>query len=141
MNFEKNPCKQTRQTKLHASVKIEAYDSKSNRHSLMIFICWYSMLVRFVEQSPHFHLDFRILRKETVLSFGSYPTPRLSVPASPQKECATLRVANVTHAWEDGKLLFFDDSFEHEVFNHCDQERVVFSWSLPILIWELETKP
>lgn len=55
-----------------------------------------------------------------------YPTPRLSVPASPQKECATLRVANVTHAWEDGKLLFFDDSFEHEVFNHCDQERVVF---------------
>eukprot|EP00435_Cladocopium_sp_Y103_P035400 s1615_g9.t1 len=51
---------------------------------------------------------------------------KLSVPASPQKECATLRVANVTHAWEDGKLLFFDDSFEHEVFNHCDQERVVF---------------
>lgn len=52
--------------------------------------------------------------------------PRLSVPASPEKHCATLRVANVTRAWENGKVLFFDDSFEHEVFNHCDDERVVF---------------
>ena len=52
--------------------------------------------------------------------------PRLSIPASPLKDCATLRVANVTKAWEKGQVLFFDDSFEHEVFNHCDQERVVF---------------
>lgn len=32
----------------------------------------------------------------------------------------------MTKTWEDGSVLFFDDSFEHEVFNHCDQERVIF---------------
>ena len=31
-----------------------------------------------------------------------------------------------SRAWEQGKLLFFDDSFEHDVVNNCDQERVVF---------------
>eukprot|EP00927_Polykrikos_kofoidii_P066467 TRINITY_DN62068_c0_g1_i1.p1 TRINITY_DN62068_c0_g1~~TRINITY_DN62068_c0_g1_i1.p1 ORF type:complete len:655 (-),score=86.11 TRINITY_DN62068_c0_g1_i1:17-1981(-) len=44
----------------------------------------------------------------------------------PSGACATLRVANETHAWENGKILFFDDSFEHEVRNLCDAERVVF---------------
>eukprot|EP00051_Salpingoeca_urceolata_P032800 m.17496 g.17496 ORF g.17496 m.17496 type:complete len:552 (+) comp5471_c0_seq1:39-1694(+) len=41
------------------------------------------------------------------------------------KPCATLRVANQTRAWQENKVLFFDDSFEHEVYNHCDSERVV----------------
>lgn len=27
--------------------------------------------------------------------------------------------------WEDGKVLVFDDSFEHEVWNHSDQVRIV----------------
>jgi aspartyl/asparaginyl beta-hydroxylase (cupin superfamily) len=40
--------------------------------------------------------------------------------------CATLRVGNETRAWAAGRVLFFDDSFEHEVVNRCDAERVVF---------------
>jgi hypothetical protein len=39
--------------------------------------------------------------------------------------CALLRVDNITRAWEAGEITFFDDSFEHEVWNHCDHERVV----------------
>jgi aspartate beta-hydroxylase len=40
--------------------------------------------------------------------------------------CATLRVGNETRSWEEGKVLLFDDSFEHEVRNDCGSDRVVF---------------
>jgi hypothetical protein len=40
--------------------------------------------------------------------------------------CARLRVGNETRAWEGGKVLFFDDSWEHEVTHACDDVRVVF---------------
>ena len=33
--------------------------------------------------------------------------------------CARIRVANETRRWEAGGVLFFDDSFEHEVWNDC----------------------
>lgn len=36
-----------------------------------------------------------------------------------------MRVGNVTKAWRSGKVLMLDDSFEHEVFNDCIDERVV----------------
>jgi len=39
--------------------------------------------------------------------------------------CATMRVGNETRAWVEGKSLFFDDSYEHEVWNRCAKERVV----------------
>ena len=29
-------------------------------------------------------------------------------------------------AWDEGSVIFFDDSFEHTVINDCDQVRVVF---------------
>jgi len=44
----------------------------------------------------------------------------------PSGGCATLRVANETRSWREGDLIFFDDSFEHEVWNRCKTERVVF---------------
>ena len=37
-----------------------------------------------------------------------------------------MRVATESRSWADGKVLVFDDSFEHEVHNDCDSERVVF---------------
>ena len=40
--------------------------------------------------------------------------------------CASLRVANTSEFWKERKVLFFDDSFEHEVWNRCEEERVVF---------------
>ena len=40
--------------------------------------------------------------------------------------CARMRVGNETRAWEEGRVLFFDDSWEHEVWNDCDATRAVF---------------
>jgi hypothetical protein len=51
----------------------------------------------------------------------------LRVPRRPGGDsCVQLRVANESRGWAEGELAFFDDSFEHEVTNDCDQERVVF---------------
>ena len=36
-----------------------------------------------------------------------------------------IRVANAWHTWEVGKMLVFDDSFEHEVRNDTDEVRAV----------------
>lgn len=36
-----------------------------------------------------------------------------------------IRVANEAHLWEEGKVLLFDDSYEHEVFNPTPHPRVV----------------
>ncbi len=39
--------------------------------------------------------------------------------------CSVFRVGEETRAgaWEEGKVLFFDDSFEHEVMNGCGRAR------------------
>jgi aspartyl/asparaginyl beta-hydroxylase (cupin superfamily) len=36
-----------------------------------------------------------------------------------------LRVGNETRQWEEGKLLIFDDSFEHEAKNPSDEVRII----------------
>jgi aspartate beta-hydroxylase len=41
------------------------------------------------------------------------------------KNCA-IRVGNETQEWQEGKVLIFDDSFEHEAWNHSEEERKVF---------------
>lgn len=38
----------------------------------------------------------------------------------------SLRVATETRAWEEGKCLVFEDSFEHEVWNRSGSRRIVF---------------
>jgi len=35
------------------------------------------------------------------------------------------RVGNETRAWKEGRLLIFDDTIEHEAWNHSDRDRVV----------------
>jgi aspartyl/asparaginyl beta-hydroxylase (cupin superfamily) len=40
--------------------------------------------------------------------------------------CAVMRVGRKTKAWAEGAVLFFDDSFEHEVWNRCATPRVIF---------------
>jgi len=39
---------------------------------------------------------------------------------------SNLTVGNETRHWEEGKVLFFDDSFQHSVRHACDQVRVIF---------------
>ena len=36
-----------------------------------------------------------------------------------------IRVGPDERSWEEGKVMVFDDSFEHEVFNHSDSVRIV----------------
>ena len=49
----------------------------------------------------------------------------LVIPQGPAgRACAHLRVAKDRHAWQLGKLLFFDDSFDHEA-----SERLIDCWS------------
>ena len=40
-------------------------------------------------------------------------------------DCGGLRVSEETRSWTTGELMFFDDTFEHEAWNHSDETRVV----------------
>ncbi|HEY2656122.1 MAG TPA: aspartyl/asparaginyl beta-hydroxylase domain-containing protein [Solirubrobacteraceae bacterium] len=42
----------------------------------------------------------------------------------PDGDCA-LRVGDDTRQWQDGQCLVFDDYFEHEAWNHTEQDRIV----------------
>ncbi|XP_075440158.1 aspartyl/asparaginyl beta-hydroxylase isoform X3 [Ascaphus truei] len=43
----------------------------------------------------------------------------------PNEGC-NIRCANYTRTWEEGKVLIFDDSFEHEVWQDADSYRLIF---------------
>ncbi|XP_030636264.1 aspartyl/asparaginyl beta-hydroxylase [Chanos chanos] len=43
----------------------------------------------------------------------------------PPKGCR-IRCTNETREWEEGKVLIFDDSFEHEVWQEADSYRLIF---------------
>jgi aspartate beta-hydroxylase len=53
--------------------------------------------------------------------------------------CARMRVGKETREWVQGKVLMFDDSFEHEVHNDCSEDRVVFQ--LVLSHPDLQTDP
>jgi aspartate beta-hydroxylase len=40
-------------------------------------------------------------------------------------EAARIRIGEEKYEWREGRCLIFDDSFEHEVWNDSDSERVV----------------
>ena len=46
-----------------------------------------------------------------------------------------IRVGNETRHWEEGKLLIFDDSFEHEAWNKSNERRVVLMFDIPNPLW------
>jgi ornithine lipid ester-linked acyl 2-hydroxylase len=48
----------------------------------------------------------------------------LLVPDTPAQTVA-IQVDNTVCHWEEGKVLIFDDAYEHEAWNHSDQTRVV----------------
>lgn len=47
----------------------------------------------------------------------------LKVPGD--RERCVIRVDDEIHAWDEGRCLVFDDTFEHEVWNASDEARVV----------------
>ena len=46
-----------------------------------------------------------------------------------------LRVGDEIREWEEGKLMIFDDSFEHEAWNNSDKDRVVLMFDIPNPLW------
>lgn len=40
-------------------------------------------------------------------------------------DCGALSAVGEARGWQEGRLMMFDDSFEHEAWNHSDQTRVV----------------
>lgn len=63
-------------------------------------------------------------------------TAHLALVVPMPKSGCRIRVADEWHTWEVGKLLLFDDSFEHEVANDTCGERVV----LLIRLWHPDLK-
>ena len=37
-----------------------------------------------------------------------------------------MRIGDLQVTWQEGEVLFFDDSFEHEVWNMASEERIIF---------------
>ncbi|XP_027630097.1 aspartyl/asparaginyl beta-hydroxylase isoform X1 [Tupaia chinensis] len=53
------------------------------------------------------------------------------------KEGCKIRCANETKTWEEGKVLIFDDSFEHEVWQDASSLRLIFI----VDVWHPELTP
>ncbi|XP_020944980.1 aspartyl/asparaginyl beta-hydroxylase isoform X7 [Sus scrofa] len=53
------------------------------------------------------------------------------------KEGCKIRCANETKTWEEGKVLIFDDSFEHEVWQDAKSFRLIFI----VDVWHPELTP
>ena len=52
------------------------------------------------------------------------------LPLIVPKDCGALRCGNETRAWEEGKLMIFDDSIEHEAWNNSNKTRVVLLFDI-----------
>lgn len=64
-------------------------------------------------------------------------TCHLGLMVPKDAENCTLRVDDKICVWHEGKSFIFDDTYEHEVFNNTDEERVVllFHVDRPMRFW------
>lgn len=46
-----------------------------------------------------------------------------------------IKVGDITKTWQEGKLLIFDDSFEHEAWNNSDKDRFVLMLDIANPLW------
>jgi aspartate beta-hydroxylase len=89
-------------------------------------------LVRVRDHAPE--TLYSVLRPGThILPHRGVTNTRLvtHLPLIVPTDCA-LRVGGETHVWEEGRCVTFDDTFEHEAWNHSGQTRVVLildSWN------------
>lgn len=89
-------------------------------------------LVRIRDHAPE--TFFSVLRPGTdILAHRGVTNTRLvtHLPLIIPADCA-LRVGGEIHAWETGRCVTFDDTFEHEAWNHSNETRVVLimdSWN------------
>jgi aspartyl/asparaginyl beta-hydroxylase (cupin superfamily) len=59
----------------------------------------------------------------------------LIIPKDAEK--CRLRVGHTINVWHPGQIFVFDDTFEHEVWNDTDEERVIllFDFDRPMRLW------
>jgi beta-hydroxylase len=59
----------------------------------------------------------------------------LRIPKTPER--CRMRVGDEMCVWREGELFVFDDTYEHEVWNDTDEERVVllFDFDRPMRFW------
>jgi len=76
--------------------------------------CYFSVLLPGTHILPHFGVSNVKLR----LHLG------LNIPSRDSEICA-IKVGGETRTWEEGKVMLFDDSFQHEAYNRSDKERIV----------------
>lgn len=75
---------------------------------------WFSILAPGYHIPPH-----RGVTKGVVRTHLGLIIPR-------DREGCRIRVGDQTRRWAEGKCLVLDDTFEHEVWNQTDEQRVVF---------------
>jgi len=110
----------------------ERYDANCARCPRTTALLETLPLVRVRDHAPE--TLFSVLRPGThILPHRGVTNTRLvtHLPLIVPPDCA-LRVGGETHVWEEGRCVTFDDTFEHEAWNHSGQTRVVLimdSWN------------
>ncbi len=83
--------------------------------------------------------DFSYMRSQThILPHKGYSKMvlRCHLPLIvPKGNLCGIRVGSETHYWEEGKLVIFDDSFEHEAWNKSNENRVILMFDIPNPNW------
>lgn len=54
----------------------------------------------------------------------------------PPGDTCAIQVGDETAYHEPGKMLIFDDSYEHSAWNHSDKDRIVLMFDIPNPLWE-----
>ena len=84
--------------------------------------CDFSRLKKHTHIAPHKGYSKMILRCHLPLLI-------------PNGSACKIRVGDETRHWEEGKLLIFDDSYEHEAWNESDEDRFILMFDIPNPLW------
>jgi len=86
---------------------------------------WFSILAPHYHVPPHRGVTKGILR----CHLG------IQIPSTPDR--CRMRVGDEICVWREGELFVFDDTYDHEVWNDTDEERVVllFDFDRPMRFW------
>lgn len=86
---------------------------------------WFSILAPGYHIPPHTGVTKGIVRAH------------LGLIIPQDRERCWLRVADEVKVWGEGEIFVFDDTFEHEVWNDTDEERVIllFDFDRPMRFW------
>jgi beta-hydroxylase len=53
----------------------------------------------------------------------------------PQGNACAIQVGNQTEYHQPGKMIIFDDSYEHNAWNHSSEDRIVLMFDIPNPLW------